>query len=105
MTIKVHTGNRTVLTTYDPNRVPIYSHRSEYKIDESKNTYVFRFWNKTILSGPNAGANIKGESAYLFRIENDRFIEVHGMMKGDSGKPSLKIWERLKENPIAKPAA
>lgn len=105
MTIKEHTGDITLLTTYDPNQVAVYSHRSEYRIDDSGNVNIFRYRNQTVLVGPNAGAKDKRDKAYLFRIEGDRFIEVHGMMKGDQGMPSLKVWTRLKENPIPKPQA
>ncbi|QEG02038.1 hypothetical protein Mal15_61210 [Stieleria maiorica] len=105
MTIKVHRGDHTVVTTYDPNKHPIQSHRSEYRIDTSGAVPVFRYRNKVVLVGPNAGAKDERESAYIFRIDGDRFYEVHGMLPDDKGKPSLMIWQRLKDNPIPKDEA
>lgn len=104
MTIKEHRGDHTVVTTYDPNKNPIHSHRSEYSIDTSGSVPVFRYRNKVVLLGPNADAKDEHESAYILRIEGDRFYEVHGMLPGDRGTPSMIIWERLKETRPAKPS-
>ncbi len=105
MTIKHHLEDQTVVTTYDPNNTPLQSHRSEYRIESSGSVSIFRYRNKVVLIGPNVGAKDERESAYLFRIEGDRFIEVRGMLNEDRGEPSLIIWKRLKENPIPKPKA
>jgi hypothetical protein len=103
MTIKEHLGERTVVTTYDPENRPVLSHRSEYRVDAGGSVPIFQYRNKVVLVGPNAGATDESESAYIFRVEGDRFYEVHGMLPGDTGKPSLVVWERLKGNPIPKP--
>jgi len=102
MTIKEHLSDHSVVTTYDPNQNAVQSHRSEYRIDESGTVPVFRYKNKVVLIGPNAGEKTESESAYIFRVEGDRFFEVHGMLPGDNGKPSLISWERLRSNPIRK---
>lgn len=100
MTIKEHLGDRTILTTYDPNQVAVYSHRSEYVVDESGEVPVFRYKNKVVLVGPNAGAKDPRESAYIFRVKADRFYVVHGMLPNDIQLPAVVVWERLKVNPI-----
>lgn len=102
MTIKEHLSDHSIVTTYDPNQNAIQSHRSEYRIDESGPIPVFRYKNKVVLIGPTAGDKDEGESAYIFRVEGDQFFEVHGMLPGDKGKPSLILWERLKNNPVRK---
>ena len=105
MTIKQHLGDHSVVTIYDPGNTPIRSHRSEYRVDTSGSVPIFRYRNKVVLVGPNAGAKEERESAYIFRVDGDRFFEVHGMLPGDKGEPSLITWERLKNNPIPKPKA
>ena len=99
-TVKEHEADRTVVTTYDPAGKPIHSHRSEFRIDERGSAPVFRYRNKIILIGPNAGAKDDRESAYLFRLDGNRLFEVDGMLPGDKGEPSLKIWERMKDAPV-----
>lgn len=96
MTIKDHRDDHTVVTTYDANKNPVACHRSDYDIDASGPAPVFRYRNKVVLLGPSAGAKDERESAYILRVEGDRFYEVHGMLPSDRGEPSLIIWERLK---------
>lgn len=98
--IKDHRGDYTILTVYGPTGQRLYSHRSEYEVDGSGSVNVFRYRNKVILTGPNEGEKDPKESAYIFRIEGDRFLELHGMLRADQGKPSMIIWERLKENEL-----
>ena len=104
MTIKVHNGTESIVTTYDPKLKEVYSHRSEYTLDDSGPVNVFTYRNKKVLTGRDAGAAVEGPVSYLFRIEGERFLEVHGMMKGDTRGPSLNVWERLKKDPIERPA-
>ena len=104
MTIKVHNGRETIVTTYDPNLKEVYSHRSEYTLDDSGPVNVFTYRNKKVLVGRDAGATVEGPVSYLFRIDGERFLEVHGMMKEDTRGPSLNVWERLKKDPIERPA-
>lgn len=102
MTIKDHRGDHTVVTTYDPENRPVTSHRSDYRIDATGSVPVFRYRNKVVLIGPNAGEKDDSDSAYVFRIHGDTFYEVHGLLPDDQGKPTLIIWERLHDNPIPK---
>lgn len=103
--IKDHRGDHTILKVYGPNGEGLYSHRSDYVVEESDSIYIFRYRNKVVLTGPKAGEKDPKESAYIFRIEGDRFLELHGMLRTDQGKPSIVIWERLKEkdepNPVS----
>jgi hypothetical protein len=102
-TIKEHFGDHTVVTTYDPQMKPVESHRSEYRVDEGGKVPTYLYRNRTVLVGPSAGAKDNRELTYLFRIEGDTFYEVHGMLPGDSGRPSLITWERH-QKPVPQPA-
>lgn len=93
-TIKEHFGDHTILTVYDPQEKVVYSHRSDYEIDSTGRANVFIHRNRLILTGTNAGTKTAKESAYLFRIEGNKFYEVHGMLSDDRTAPSLKVWER-----------
>ena len=97
-TVKDHRGDYTILKVYGPNDQELYSHRSEYEVDSSGGANIFRYRNKVILTGPDAGQKDPQESAYIFRVEDDKFLELRGMLSNDTGKPSLLIWKRLPEN-------
>lgn len=93
--IKEHDGNKTVLSTYDPNGTLIYSHQSDYEVDDAGSVNIFRYRNRTTLVGPDAGVSDPDVKAYVFRVENDQFIEVHNVLKEDVGLPRLTVWKRL----------
>jgi len=93
--IKEHDGNKTVLSTYDPNGTLVYAHQSDYEVDDAGGVNIFRYRNRTTLVGPDAGASDPNVKAYVFRIEKDQFIEVHNVLKGDEGLPRLTVWKRL----------
>ncbi|QEG39556.1 hypothetical protein [Roseimaritima ulvae] len=104
MMIKQHLGDRTILTTYDPNKVAIYSHQSDYVVDDAGDIPVFRYKNKVVRIGPNAGAEDAREHAYHFRVVDDKFYELHGMLPDAEHPPRMTVWERLKVHPIENPA-
>jgi hypothetical protein len=104
MTIKIHNGSESIITTYDPSLKEVYAHRSDYIIDASGPANVFTYHNKKVLVGKGAGTVVPEHVSYLFRLDGERFLEVHGMMKNDTRKPSMTVWERLKEDPIKRPA-
>lgn len=96
--IKNHTGKKTMLTAFAADRTVLYSHTSEYRLERSGRTQIFTFKNRTITAGPQKGDFDKKESSFLYQIRDDRFLEVHGMLDGDTGPPKVIIWQRVKPN-------
>lgn len=101
-TIKEHRNGVTILTTYDPNQVAVHSHQSEYTVDDQGGAHIFRYRNRKVILGINAGAMDPREKAYLFHLDDDSFYEVHGMLPKDTGKPTIKVWKRLKKKIVPK---
>lgn len=98
-TVKEHRpDNTTILTVYNEQGQKLYARRSEYEVDSSGTVPIFRFGNRTILTGPQRGETDTRDSAYIFRIEGNRFYEISGMLPGDSGRPSLIVWERVADS-------
>lgn len=103
--VKEHKGRNTILTAYDDQKNVIYSHESEFKIEQLGKVRVFTFYNRKITAGPNAGQKIKEPDSFIFRVDNKRFIEVNGLLDGDANAPNLLIWERMEEVAKDKSAA
>ena len=55
-------------------------------VDETGDIPIFRYGNKVVLVGPNAGTRDARENAYIFRVFIDRFYEVHGMLPDDTDR-------------------
>lgn len=95
--VKEHKAQNTIMTAYDAQGNVIYSHESEFKIEQSGKVRIFTFFNRTITAGPNVGQKTKESVSFVYRVVENRFIEVHGVLDGDTNAPNMIIWERLKE--------
>lgn len=95
--VKEHKEQKTIVTAYDDQKNVIYSHESEFKIEQMGKVRVFTFFNRTLTAGPNAGQKIKEPVSFIFRVDKQRFVEVNGLLDGDTNAPNLLIWERMEE--------
>lgn len=95
--VKEHKGQRTILTAYDDKENVIYSHESEFKIERSGKVRIFSFFNRTITAGPNAGQKNQEPISFVYRVAEKRFIEVHGVLEGDTNAPNMIVWERIED--------
>lgn len=102
--IKEHKGNTTVLTVYGDAKNVIYSHKSEFKIERSGKIHVLTFFNRKITAGPNAGHTIEKPVSFVFRVADNRFVEVYGVLEDDTSAPNLIVWERMESKAKSKDA-
>lgn len=92
--VKEHKAQISIVTAYDDKGNVIYSHESEFKIEQSGKVRIFTFFNRTITAGPNAGQKTKEPVSFVFRVAENRFIEVYGVLDADTNAPNMIIWER-----------
>ncbi len=97
--VKEHNGQRTIVTAYDDKANVLYSHESEFKVELSGKVRIFTFFNRVITAGPNSGQKIKEPVSFVYRIVENRFIEVHGILDGDANAPNMIIWDRITDDP------
>lgn len=97
--VKEHQGPRTILTAFDDQGKVLYAHESEFKTAASGKVRIFTFFNRAITAGPHAGQKLKETTSFIYRVVENRFIEVHGVLEGDSNAPLMIIWERAEEDP------
>lgn len=93
--LKTHVNGKTTLRVTGPDGAVVESKTSEYRVSETDSVRIFTYFNNVITAGPNAGGRAPGESSYVYRIAEDRFFEVHGMLKGDDGPVQVIVWERV----------
>lgn len=95
--VKEHQAQKTIVNAYDDQGKLVYAHTSDYTIEQSGKVRIFTFSNRTITAGPNAGQIIKDPASFVYRVAENRFIEVHGVLDGDTNAPLMIIWERVKD--------
>lgn len=91
--IKEHRDQKTILTAYDERKRVLYSHTSEFTVEQSGRVKVFTYRNRTITAGPDKGQEQKEPASYVYRIVDGKFLEVHGILDDAPGPPAMILWE------------
>jgi len=94
--IKEHRDRKTILTAYDERKRVLYSHTSDFTVEQSGRVRIFTFRNRTITAGPDKGQEQKEPSSYVYRIVEGKFLEVHGVLDDSPGPPAMILWEPYK---------
>ena len=95
--VKSHLDGKTRLHVTGPDGTVVESKTSEYRVSETEAVRAFTYFNNVVTAGPNAGRRVPGESLYIYRIEGDRFYEIHGLLKSDEDPVQVIVWERVQE--------
>lgn len=88
--------NHDTVTTYDDVGNVVTAHRSEFKIEKRGPVRVFSFFNSVVTAGPDKGAQHFETNSYIYRVDDEAFIEVWGMLDGDPNPVRVLGWKRVK---------
>jgi hypothetical protein len=95
--VKQHQDGQTTLTTYNEKGEVVSQHKSQYKLRKTDEVRVFTYSNIEVTEGPAKGQKSAGPFSYVYRIQDDSFYEVWGVLQGDSSTPTIIVWTRVKE--------
>lgn len=98
--VKVHRGGKTRLTAYDPQGNVLYAHESEYTLHRSGKARFLSFTNRRITAGPDKGRESKETTSFLYRVIDDQFIEVRGVLDDVPEPPRMILWKREKKESL-----
>lgn len=86
---------RETVTVIDKGGNLLHSHTVDIEVKTFGKVKIFTYRNYTVIAGPHTGQTRPGAS-YIYRVVGDTFREVTGFLEGDSGKPGIVIWKRVK---------
>jgi hypothetical protein len=93
--VKVVSGNRETVTTYDRAGQQTYGHAVEFRLERQGEVRVFTFFNREVTAGPAKGQRIAEPSSYIYRVRDDTFEEVWGFLPGQEKRELLAArWKR-----------
>jgi hypothetical protein len=95
--VKEHKGNETILTFYDPMGNVAAGKKSEFRLEKTGRVRIFTFFNNVVTAGPQKGLTDKEPQSYIFKVTDDSFFEVRGLLVGEEVDPVAITWKRLKE--------
>jgi len=95
--VKTHQAGKTTVTAYDADGNVIGEHKSEYKLKKSGMARIFVFFKIVPATGPSKGRELPGPFYYAYNVQDNRFIEVYGLLAGDDRSPRMLLWNRVKK--------
>jgi hypothetical protein len=95
--VKTHQAGKTTVTVYDADGNVVGQHNSEYKLKKSGMARIFVFFKIVPATGPSKGHEFPGPFYYAYNVQDNRFIEVYGLLAGDDRSPRMLLWNRVKK--------
>jgi hypothetical protein len=95
--VKEIEGAQEVVTTLDDTGNVVTAHAATIKVQKHGPVRVFSFFNRVVLAGPDKGEKQFGTVSYVYRADQESFLEARGVMEGDPSPPGMLIWRRVKE--------
>ncbi|WP_013630816.1 hypothetical protein [Rubinisphaera brasiliensis] len=95
--MKEHAGHTTTLVITDANGEVVEEKRSEFELNTDGPVRIFTFSNNVFVAGPNRGRVAPAPQSYIYRVVDDTFYEVRGLLKEDKDGINAITWKRAKE--------
>ena len=99
--VKEHANGKTTVSVYDAEGGLIAQKQSRYELSRSGEARVFTYFDNVATAGPGIGQRDPRRRSYLYRVHDDRFYEIHGMMLDDEGPVVVRVWKRMDESTSA----
>lgn len=94
-TTKTERAGKSTVTVRDAEGNILHEHHSDYELQRSGEVRIFKYSNRTVTRGPDAGQVDPRPRRYIYRIAGDRFYEIHGVLTDDDRRPTIFVWERV----------
>jgi hypothetical protein len=95
--VKEIDGNQEIVTLFDDVGNVVTAHSATIKVEKHGPVRVFSFFNRVYLAGPNKGDTQFGTVSYVYRADQEGFVEARGAMDGDRSSPGMLVWKRIKD--------
>src|SRR5690606_12323712 len=94
-TTKTAQAGKSTVTGRDSQGNKRDERHSEYEPQRSGEARIFKYSNRTVTHGPEAGQVDPRPRRYVYRMSGDRFYEIHGVLTDDERPPAIFIWNRV----------
>lgn len=94
-TTKTERSGKSTVTVRDARGNKLHEHHSDYELQRSGEVRIFKYANRTVTHGPDAGQIDPRPRRYIYRVSGDHFYEIHGVLTDDESRPAIFIWNRV----------
>ena len=96
--VKEIKGNKETITHQYRKDGEIYRQWTvEFKLEKTAKVRLFTWKNQVVTNGPDKGRGTKGPVSYIYRVTDDTFVEIQGLLIGNRRKPEMRVWKRVKK--------
>jgi len=89
-------GDQETVTHYDDVGNVVVANTATIKVEKRGPVRVFSFFNVVVTAGPDKGEQHFQTVSYIYRVNDESFVEVWGMLEGDPNPPQIMSWKRAK---------
>ncbi|MCA9016452.1 MAG: hypothetical protein KDA77_14055 [Planctomycetaceae bacterium] len=87
---------------YDSNGTLVHAHQAKFLLKRMSDANLFTYYDLEVLVGPNKGKLQKAPRSFVYRVKDNQFIQVEGILKDDQTPLLMTVWWKVKP-PAPKP--
>ena len=95
--VKEIKGNKETITHYRKDGEIVAQWTVDFKLEKTEKIRLFTWQNLVVTNGQGKGRTLKGPFSYIYRVTDDAFVEIQGLLIGQSRKPAMRVWKRAKQ--------
>ena len=95
-TTKEVKGDTETVTYYDGNGEVVRAHTAKIRLGRAGPLRTFTFYDVTYTAGPKKGQKEEGEKSYVYKVVDDTFIEIWGVLEDSDKRVRALRWKREK---------
>jgi len=96
--VKEIKGNKETVTFYGEDNKLLRRHTVDFKLEKNGDIRVFTYFNMEVTDGDGKGNKRNDPVSYVYRVYEDRFFEVTGLLPGQEQQAvTVFLWKRLKK--------
>lgn len=89
-------GKRSIVRVFDLNGKLVHEHQAKFQLQRLPEINVFTYYDLEVTAGPNKGKRQPQPRSFVYRIKDNQFIQVEGILKDDKTPPRFLIWWKNK---------
>ena len=89
-------GDRETVTYYDTTNNVERAHTVKVDLRRAGPIRIFAFSEQKFTAGPNQGEQTQGSGAYVYKVVDDTFVEIWGVLGDDDQPIEVMRWQRVK---------
>ncbi|QDV21510.1 hypothetical protein Pan153_62000 [Gimesia panareensis] len=85
-------SKKSIVRVFDLNGKLVHEHQARFQLQRMEQVNVFIYFDLEVTAGPNKGKRQPQPRSFAYRIRNNQFIQIEGLLKEDPSPARFLIW-------------